>query len=153
MRSTTETTAFFDTNILLYARLGDDAGKQARAAQMMIALSATDRGYISTQVLAEMFDTLVRRLGVGSRFHVLEHVHGTADAFRVLPTGPQVSLMAAEVAARRGLRIYDALIWASAWQAGLPVVLSEDFAHRQEIEGVTFLNPFASDFELAEIGC
>lgn len=153
MRSTTETAAFFDTNILLYARLGDDPEKQRRAMEVMICLSASDRGYISTQVLAEMFDTLVRRLGVESRFAVLEHVHGVAEAYHVLGTELRASLAAAELAARHGLRIYDAMIWATACSAGIPLVLSEDFTHRRVIEGVTFLNPFAADFDIREIGC
>jgi hypothetical protein len=30
-------------------------------------------------------------------------------------------------------------------------VLSEDFGHRQTIDAVTFLNPFAPDFAISEI--
>ncbi len=34
------------------------------------------------------------------------------------------------------------LIWATARDAGVPIVLSEDFQDGREIEGVRFVNPF-----------
>ena len=37
---------------------------------------------------------------------------------------------------------WDALIWAAAREAKVGVVLSEDFQHGREIEGVVFVNPF-----------
>ncbi len=46
-------------------------------------------------------------------------------------------------AEQHGLPYWDALIWATAKLAGIPVVLSEDFQDGREIEGVTFQNPFA----------
>jgi hypothetical protein len=33
----------------------------------------------------------------------------------------------------------------------VPWVLTEDLTHRAEIEGVRFLDPFAEDFDLAEV--
>jgi predicted nucleic acid-binding protein len=40
------------------------------------------------------------------------------------------------------LSFWDALIWATARNAGVPVVLSEDYQDGREIEGVRFVNPF-----------
>ena len=45
---------------------------------------------------------------------------------------------------------YDAQIWATARMHPIQVVLSEDFQHRQIVEGVLFFNPFGEDFDLAE---
>jgi len=53
----------------------------------------------------------------------------------------------------RGVRTYqmsywDAQIWASARMNQIPVVLSEDFGEGTTIEGVHFVNPFGSDFNI-----
>jgi predicted nucleic acid-binding protein len=43
---------------------------------------------------------------------------------------------------------WDAQIWASAKMSQIPVVFSEDFGPRAIIEGVSFVNPFESNFNL-----
>jgi predicted nucleic acid-binding protein len=62
-------------------------------------------------------------------------------------TGPIV------LEAVRGARLYqmaywDAQIWASARLNQIPFILSEDFDTETVVEGVRFVNPFASDFDL-----
>jgi len=46
------------------------------------------------------------------------------------------------------LAYYDAQIWAAARLNQIPVVFSEDFNSGSTLEGVQFVNPFASDFVL-----
>jgi predicted nucleic acid-binding protein len=46
------------------------------------------------------------------------------------------------------LAYWDAQIWATARLNQVPLVLSEDFSNGAVIEGVRFVNPFASDFDL-----
>ena len=52
---------------------------------------------------------------------------------------------------RYHLLYWDAVIWATARLAQIPVVLSEDFADGSELDGLTFLNPFSEDFQLHNI--
>lgn len=47
---------------------------------------------------------------------------------------------------------YDAQVWAAAKLNQVPVVLSEDFPSGATVEGVTFLDPLAASFDLAELG-
>jgi len=49
------------------------------------------------------------------------------------------------------LPLWDAQILAAAKLHQANIVLSEDFGHRQTIDGVTFVNPFAPDFVISEI--
>ena len=49
------------------------------------------------------------------------------------------------------LQFWDSIIWASAMLNRVPYVLSEDFSAGQTVEGVTFLNPFATDFALSPL--
>jgi predicted nucleic acid-binding protein len=43
---------------------------------------------------------------------------------------------------------WDAQVWASARLNQIPIVFSEDFGDGVMIEGVKFVNPFGSDFNL-----
>jgi predicted nucleic acid-binding protein len=45
---------------------------------------------------------------------------------------------------RHGLAFWDAMLWATARDAGCQLILSEDFQDRRTLEGVTFLNPFTA---------
>ena len=48
------------------------------------------------------------------------------------------------------LNFWDAQIWAAARLNQIGVIFSEDFSPGAIIEGVRFINPFASDFRLDE---
>jgi predicted nucleic acid-binding protein len=49
------------------------------------------------------------------------------------------------------LSYYDALIWATARLNGVPHLLSEDGQDGRYLEGVRYLNPFAPDFDVAQL--
>jgi len=42
-----------------------------------------------------------------------------------------------------GLAFCDALLWATVRRAGVRFLISEDFQDRQDLEGVTIIDPFA----------
>ncbi len=49
------------------------------------------------------------------------------------------------------LEYYDAQIWATAALNDVPVVLSEDFSSGTTLGGVTFIDPFAEEFDLESL--
>jgi predicted nucleic acid-binding protein len=61
----------------------------------------------------------------------------------------RIVLEAARGVREHSFNYYDAQIWAVARMNQIPVVFSEDF-NPSWIEGVQFVNPFASEFSLAE---
>jgi predicted nucleic acid-binding protein len=80
--------------------------------------------------------------------NVLVYAYDPADAAK--------RTRALEVLTRLGaqqqLSYWDSLIWATAKLSGVPTVLSEDFSDGRLIEGVRFLNPFMSTFDLTRLG-
>jgi predicted nucleic acid-binding protein len=128
--STTLPGVFLDTNVLIYAFDNQETRKRDRAREVLAALSATARGAVSTQVLAEFTDVLVRR----PRF------------------GVSREWAAARVADYSRWRIYDAQIWAAAFANGIQYVLTEDFEHGLDVDGVRFVDPFTEGFSLAALG-
>jgi predicted nucleic acid-binding protein len=129
---------FFDTNVLIYA-LSDNDPRSAQAE----ALLATG-GTISVQVLNEFVSVARRKLHMS-----WSEVTEALNAIRVLcpspvPIGIETHESALGIAERYGYEIYDALIAASALEAGCATLYSEDLQHRQVLEGRLMVrNPFS----------
>jgi predicted nucleic acid-binding protein len=128
-------TTFFDTNILVYA-LTDDA--RGIVAQQRLG----EGGAISAQVLNEFVRVMRKKLRLDWNF-----AETAVQKFRAL-VGPikdmTVSTHEAAVALARdhGLYIYDALIVASALEAGCDTLLTEDMQDGRMFGGLTIRNPF-----------
>lgn len=86
---------------------------------------------VSPQVLAEFFVTLTRK-----------------QLWTVVESTGLLVLEAARAVRKYRLDFWDAQIWAAARLNMVPLVLSEDFAEDAVLEGVRFVNPFATDFRL-----
>jgi len=130
-------TAFLDSNILVYAALQPD-WRSETAREMMAA-----GGVISVQVLNEFANVAWRKL----RRSWPEIRQALADIRLLFP--PPLPLTAATheaalaMAARHGFSFYDALIVASALEAGCTTLLSEDMQDGLVVEGrLTLRNPF-----------
>lgn len=140
-----------DTNVLVYAYERSEPAKQQRASELLDALLARAVVKISTQVLAEFFVTITRKLAAPFASDIAgERVHRYMQLCDVLDV-----TRATVVEAMRGVRAhrlsyYDAQIWAAARLAGIGLVFSEDFHHGAVLDGVRFVNPFRPDFRIAD---
>lgn len=128
-------TAFFDTNILVYA-VGDDH-RRDRAERLI-----EDGGIVSTQVLNEFINVARKKMRWDwpSVMAGLERIE--ALVLEVLPLTYNAQQLGVQIARRQQLQIFDACIIASASLANCKVVFSEDLNHGQVIEGVRIVNPF-----------
>lgn len=138
-----------DTNIFIYAYTDQDPDKALLAQQLLENVARESLGSVSTQVMNELFSKLTQ--GVEDRREVSaieSHVTGIIHRWKVLDTTVATILLAMRGAVLHQFSYWDSLIWAAARLNGIPYVITEDFSHRQQIEGVTFLNPFADDFVL-----
>ena len=116
---------------------------------MLDRLVAADAGYQSTQVLAEFYNTVTRKLSspltpAQAQKRLARYVY----VWRVLDMTPPVVLEAVRGTREYGFHFWDAQIWAVAKLNGVPTIFSEDFSAGAEIEGVRFANPLAQDFGL-----
>jgi predicted nucleic acid-binding protein len=131
-----------DTNILVYAYDADAGEKRSKAEAIIDSLWDQSNGVLATQVLAEFFITITRKVK-----HPLPHrdareiIEDYRAAWDVFPTTPDTVLMAIDGVERHQLSFWDGIIWASAVINGIPRIYSEDFQHGQIIEGVQIENP------------
>ncbi len=137
---------FIDTNILLYA-YDREAGRKHEIAKEIITQCWEQKiGVISVQVFCEFF---VRGTRGGNEIIDMKEAEAIIDnlAKNWCVICPDSHLVIEAIRARREyqLSFWDALIWAAAKKAKTSYLYSEDFQHRQIIEGVRIINPFVSD--------
>lgn len=129
--------AFFDTNVFVYAIVQDDP-RSSRAEELIV-----EGGTVSMQVLYE-FAAVVRRKAKMP----WDEIRFAMENIKALCPDPLAITIdthreAVAIAERYGYRIYDALIAASALEARCTILYSEDMQDGQVIDRkLTIQNPF-----------
>jgi predicted nucleic acid-binding protein len=128
--------SFFDTNVLVYIASGDPV--KADRAEAIIG----DGGVISVQVLNELTNVARRKMRMA-----WPDTRAFLSMLRSLLTVQPITIETHEtglaLAERYNLSTYDAMIAASALQAGCDTIWSEDMQHGMELtEGLRIINPF-----------
>ena len=128
--------AFFDTNALIYS-MGKDA--RARLAEQLLS----DGGVVSVQILNEFCDVARRKIRLS-----WDDVRQALREIQIFCPDPVPITMdthqhASIIAERHDIRIYDALILASALATKCTTLYTEDLQDGQVIDGrLTIRNPF-----------
>jgi predicted nucleic acid-binding protein len=127
--------AFFDTNVLVYTVTADP--RKLKADQLLRA-----GGTVSVQVLNEFANVASRKLQRDWKWiaYALDRFKLSFDSIQPLTLDTHTS--AVTLARDHGLAFYDALIVASAIEAGCDTLFTEDMQHARAIGGLTIRNPF-----------
>jgi len=138
-------TAFFDTNVLVYAFAQDDP--RTEIAEGLLRAG----GVVGVQMLNEFVAVATRKLAMPWK-EVLEAL----SALRVLFPSPvpltvETHDAALRIAGRYGYRIYDSLAIAAALEAHCKTLFSEDLHDGQAIDGLTIRNPFRRQTALSAV--
>jgi predicted nucleic acid-binding protein len=129
-----------DTNVLIYAQGVDDAERQA-VAENLTQMLAVDGTFVSTQVIGELYNVLVRR--GRTREIAKQAAEFWRAAFVLVETTSELLSTAISLASESRLQIWDAVVLAAAAEARCDLLLSEDFQDGFAWQGVTVVNPFA----------
>ena len=133
---------FVDTNILYYAFDRFGGAKRERARECLDALWEEDRGALSLQVLQEFFQNCVRKLAEPNALALAREALTLYRPWLREATTLDTVLRATQLMELAQLSFWDALIVASAAEAGAATLLTEDLSHGQIIAGVRVENPF-----------
>lgn len=129
--------AFFDTNILVYAQ---QDGNKAETARALLA----GGGLLSVQVINEFAAVCRRKMGLDWP-RIIEAVDDVLATVEFpLPLTLETHRAALTLARDHGLSFYDALIVASAQEAGCGTLYSEDLQHGRKFAGLAIVNPFTA---------
>ncbi len=131
---------FVDTNIVVYALSGQDSAKQA-VAQRLLAERGAARPSLSTQVLAETYSVLTRKLR-WTPDDALDAVT-LLKRLRVVALTPETQLDALRLAVEHRLSGWDAMVVQAALPAGCDVLFNEDLQTGRRFGNLEVVNPFA----------
>lgn len=129
-----------DTNVLVYAEGLNGAPKAALARQVLEQVLPD--ACLPVQVAAEFYNVLTLKAGL-ARAEAVEIVTALTEMTTPLATTPSTFADALALASGAQLRIFDALILATAASAGCALLLSEDLQEGFVYRGTTVANPFA----------
>ena len=139
-----------DTNILVYVHDPRDRHKQERSSVVVDRLAREGAAVLSVQCLTEFYRTVRWKLDPPmAPNHAIRQVEHLMKNCRVLPLTPTAALDAMRATGSYSLSFWDALIWAVAREAGVDILLTEDFEDGQVLEGVRFVNPFLDMFDMS----
>ena len=136
----TNVRTFIDSNILLYAIDRRDRIRRQKARSILRELIKSGLGVVSTQVAQEFYVIATKKLGVDplAAKRVVEMLH----QLDLVSVNIELILGAIDCSILSKVSFWDALIVVSARASGCKVLLSEDLADSQIINGVRVRNPF-----------
>jgi predicted nucleic acid-binding protein len=133
-----------DANILFYTVDADAGERQARAREIVRVAAQSYDCFLSLQTLSEFFAATTRKGKL-----TVDQATAQLDDFQILfpivAANPASLRLAVRAVEQHRLPFWDAMQWAVAKQGGATLLLSEDFQHGRELEGVRFRNPFAAE--------
>lgn len=134
-------TVFVDTNVLLYALDLRTPARQSAAEAWLARCWHEGRGRISTQVLHELYAN-VRRVAPKVPVDEARDLVRRYRAWSPWMVDHETVDIAWAIQDRASVSYWDALMVAAAQQQGCAILLSEDFQHEQQFDGVRIVNPF-----------
>lgn len=133
--------AFVDSNILIYAHDLDAGVKRDRAVAKLRELWDTGTGRLSVQVLQEFFVNATQKLATPIARSTAREVIQAYGVWVRHATTVETVTRAMEISDLARISFWDALIVASAEQAGADELLSEDLSDGQALAGIKVVNP------------
>jgi predicted nucleic acid-binding protein len=138
-----------DTNLLVYS-IDNAAGVRHRLAREIVDRAVECDCWLTLQAVGEFFAAVTRK-GVVPPAEAGAQAADWLELFPTVAASPS-AVRAALFAASGGRASYwDALLIATAAEAGCSILLTEDMAAETQLSGVRIHNPFAASGELTEL--
>jgi len=99
-------------------------------------------GVLSTQILQEFFVTVTSKISPSLNNVVAEDILKKLSKWDVVTNSMKTIFSAIELQRQNKFSFWDSLVIASALEAGVVTIMSEDLSDGQKIKGVTIHNPF-----------
>ena len=131
-----------DTNVLVYISDDDEPEKQTIAREVLIVLTRVS-ACVGLQVIGELQNVLRRKLKHPS-WLAAQTARNVLVAFDSFPATEANVQEALALMSSGRLGYWDALLLASARDAGVAVLLSEDMADGFRLGTIEVVNPFSS---------
>ena len=129
-----------DTNILFYA-MDREAGNRHELAMEIVDRAIFFDSILTLQSLCEFYTAVTRKDKMPPR-EAEAQLRDWMNLFPIVTAKSKTLLRAIKAANQHTLSFWDAMLWAVARDAGVTMIISEDFQHDRVLEGIQFCNPF-----------
>lgn len=129
-----------DANILVYAQDPGDPIRQ-RVARKVIEHALERDCVITLQALAEFFSVATQK-GMLPYDQAAEQVSIWQSLFPVVVAKGTTLGRAIRAVTEHRLNFWDAMLWATAKEAGASILVTEDFSPGRTIDGIRIASPF-----------
>lgn len=133
---------FFDTNVLVYAFASNAGDRRRQAVELFLAAVANDEPVISTQVLSELVNVLLRKAVPPMSASEVERLLERLAPLEVVEPSRHSVLDALRLMQREQLSWWDALVVETAIRSGCKILYTEDMQHGRVYESTRLINPF-----------
>lgn len=132
--------AFFDTNLFLYAYslAPEDREKRRRARELFEQYQPV----ISLQVIQEFMAAALRKPSLGIDETKIDEFLSLCACHTIQPTDLETLLHATALRRRFSVSHWDSSILAAACASGCDLLFSEDLQHGFSVQNLRVLNPF-----------
>lgn len=131
--------ALVDTNIWLYAFIESDAPEKTKSARTLIQ---DCQPVVSVQVINEVCVNLIKKAGFDEP-RISQLIDAFYEKYDVVELDQPILILASQLRQKYTLSFWDSMIIASALQAQVEIVYSEDLQHNLLIEqSLKVVNPF-----------
>ena len=138
-----------DTNVLVYA-MDRDAGGRHKLAMEIVDRAINSDCVLVLQALCEFYAAVTAKAKMPRR-EAEAQIHDWIELFPVASATSKSLTKALRAVREHNLSFWDATLWAVASEAGVTLLLSEDFQHDRVLDGIQFCNPFTLDDPLTQI--
>jgi predicted nucleic acid-binding protein len=128
-----------DTNLLVYA-VDTSARDKHVKARKLVELALKADCVLTLQALGEFYFAVTRK-GKLPAAEAKAQVEAWQDLFPVVVAKPSTLNRAITATVSRRIGFWDALLWATSRDAGVTLLLSEDFSDESVLDGVRIINP------------
>jgi predicted nucleic acid-binding protein len=133
---------FVDSNVLVYSRDASRLDKQTRAAEWVSYLWKSGTGRLSMQVITKYYAVVTGKLKPGMEVASAREDVKDLLTWQPLPMAPDLIAEAWGVQDLFHLSWWDSLIVSAANILQCTFLLSEDFQHSQDFQGIRAIDPF-----------
>ena len=138
-----------DTNILYYA-MDRDAGERHKMAVEIVDQAIVFDCVLILQSLCEFYAAVTGK-GKMPAQEAEAQINDWIELCPVVSATSKSLTRAIKAVNEHTLSFWDALLWAVAREAGVTMLISEDFQHDRVLGGIRFCNPFKLDRPIVHI--
>jgi predicted nucleic acid-binding protein len=121
-----------------------DAEERHKLAMEIVDLASAFDCVLILQALCEFYAAVTGKDKMPSN-EAEAQINDWIQLFPVVSATPKSLNKAINAANLHTLSFWDAMLWAVAREAGVTLLLSEDFQHDRVLDGIRFCNPFKID--------